>query len=1218
MRILRTGGTSSRRARWALLLVLLASALTLFVLSSIPTLQNHVLRRVETLLSEALDREVRAAGLTLRPLQGRLDLREVRVAAGRHPADGTLLTVRIVKVRWSWTALLRRSLALREVVFVGPRLTLAPGPSSAGFPDLYAALLALGREGKGPPAVRVYQAAVEGGRATWTEADGRTGSLEGLTGSLKWGTEGDGSPAVVGSGRVTRLTTMLGGTIRTIEQARLEFQGTAAGLAVTAAEAEAAGAHLTAVGRLFTQGDTPQFDLRLGVAAPLPALLRSLEIPRTLEGSLRLDGRLRGPWTGLVFQGNGQATLGAPSPGGHAVRFVLQWAEGRLEIETAEPEQTASLWTHLSVDQQTGGYHARLKALDVDLARLTGLPALLADLTGIHAPSDLRGHLTADLDLVGRGTDLTTLRGHGSLLVEGLGVGEGIPRGRLEARIVATTAALALETFTLRVAGADITGRGSLRFQTGQIDLPVRVEAGSVGGLGRAFGFPWLDGPVALRGRLTGTREAPRFQGQLLWRDPRIATVALDRIEGEVELGHRTLRTKHLVLRANQTTITLRGTAVAQGTAPLGALDPMRDLILDFQGQVNPGRTADLAPLLPRGLEVHGAFRASGKLQGTLQALTGQVEVAGTNLTTWEEPWQRGEAALHFSPGILEVRSLALHRGPEALTGEIRIGKDGALQGRLQSTTLDLSRLGWLAGSAVAGRARFQLELTGTLREVRTLGQATAESVSFRGVPLGPATAGFRLEEKRVQLDLRLREGNGRLLLTLGPPPDQPLDLTLTVEDADLDPLLRLAEIEAIRPWQPRASGRILLRGPARDLMAATGEASLSALTLTAAGETWRNRGPVEIAWRGPTTTLRRLRLESGGRLLDIQGTLSEGAKADLSVKGQVPLATLPGIPTAVRLTDGLATVDARLRGPLKAPDLEGRLEAMGGQFTLGRIGTPFREVQGTAEIRGNQIRLSDLRGRLADGNVRGAAEIGRQGEDWSLRVSFQEDEGRIEQILAGLLQGKGDMTGGLWLGGYLASRGRADEGFWQNLEGDLKLDMRDGRIGRNTIAARILALTNIFQLLDSKSLDLTGGGMPYQRLRADIKIQAGVAKTENLLLESRAMKVTAHGQVNLVDETVDLDVAVKPLQTLDTLVAKIPIAGWLLGGKQQSLLVAYYKVTGPLGDPEIAPQPLQNLGRNLFGIFRRLLEIPESILGPFGDLPPQEVKPEPNRSGRR
>jgi hypothetical protein len=167
-------------------------------------------------------------------------------------------------------------------------------------------------------------------------------------------------------------------------------------------------------------------------------------------------------------------------------------------------------------------------------------------------------------------------------------------------------------------------------------------------------------------------------------------------------------------------------------------------------------------------------------------------------------------------------------------------------------------------------------------------------------------------------------------------------------------------------------------------------------------------------------------------------------------------------------------------------------------------------------------------------------------------------------------------------------------------------------------IAARILALTNIFQFLDSKSLDLTGGGMPYQRLRADIKIQAGVAKTENLLLESRAMKVTAHGQVNLVDETVDLDVAVKPLQTLDTLVAKIPIAGWLLGGKQQSLLVAYYKVTGPLGDPEIAPQPLQNLGRNLFGIFRRLLEIPESILGPFGELPPQEVKPEPNRSGRR
>jgi hypothetical protein len=87
--------------------------------------------------------------------------------------------------------------------------------------------------------------------------------------------------------------------------------------------------------------------------------------------------------------------------------------------------------------------------------------------------------------------------------------------------------------------------------------------------------------------------------------------------------------------------------------------------------------------------------------------------------------------------------------------------------------------------------------------------------------------------------------------------------------------------------------------------------------------------------------------------------------------------------------------------------------------------------------------------------------------------------------------------------------------------------------------------------------------------------------------------------------------VAVKPFQNVDRIITKIPLAGWLLGGKEQSLVVAYFRVTGPLGDPQVAPIPLRSVGRNLFGIFRNLLEIPEALTGPFEELPPQPVKPD-------
>ncbi len=106
-------------------------------------------------------------------------------------------------------------------------------------------------------------------------------------------------------------------------------------------------------------------------------------------------------------------------------------------------------------------------------------------------------------------------------------------------------------------------------------------------------------------------------------------------------------------------------------------------------------------------------------------------------------------------------------------------------------------------------------------------------------------------------------------------------------------------------------------------------------------------------------------------------------------------------------------------------------------------------------------------------------------------------------------------------------------------------------------------------------------------------------------------MKVNAVGSVNLVDDTVDLTVAVKPFQNVDHIITNIPIAGWLLGGKERSLLVAYFQVTGPLADPQVTAIPVWSVGRNVFGIFKNLLEIPEVLTGPYEDLPPQQLKPD-------
>jgi uncharacterized protein YhdP len=158
---------------------------------------------------------------------------------------------------------------------------------------------------------------------------------------------------------------------------------------------------------------------------------------------------------------------------------------------------------------------------------------------------------------------------------------------------------------------------------------------------------------------------------------------------------------------------------------------------------------------------------------------------------------------------------------------------------------------------------------------------------------------------------------------------------------------------------------------------------------------------------------------------------------------------------------------------------------------------------------------------------------------------------------------------------------------------------MRDGQLGRQTLTVRALSLMNLEGLLRPRAEPVSGSGIPYQRLTSDITIEQGVARTENVLLESRAFLLSAHGHVNLVNETLEMDMAVKPLHIADRVVTSIPMVGWLLGGKDGALIAAFYRVTGPLSDPKVRSLPAKSLQRNVLGTFQRLLQIPEAATAP-------------------
>ena len=138
-------------------------------------------------------------------------------------------------------------------------------------------------------------------------------------------------------------------------------------------------------------------------------------------------------------------------------------------------------------------------------------------------------------------------------------------------------------------------------------------------------------------------------------------------------------------------------------------------------------------------------------------------------------------------------------------------------------------------------------------------------------------------------------------------------------------------------------------------------------------------------------------------------------------------------------------------------------------------------------------------------------------------------------------------LSGKLDLDGIIAGSGDSLEKITRSLRGDLRLRGTDG------------AIYGIERL--------KGKPLPYTRAVAQVGIQKGIARTEDLCLDSDAISLIIRGQADLNHQTFDIDIGVRPLQTLDKIISNVPVAGWLLAGKDRSILTFSYRLKGRFDD---------------------------------------------------
>jgi len=262
------------------------------------------------------------------------------------------------------------------------------------------------------------------------------------------------------------------------------------------------------------------------------------------------------------------------------------------------------------------------------------------------------------------------------------------------------------------------------------------------------------------------------------------------------------------------------------------------------------------------------------------------------------------------------------------------------------------------------------------------------------------------------------------------------------------------------------------------------------------------------------------------------------------------------------------------------------------GQLTIakGRLtNISFTDLRSEIELDHKDILLRPVTFTSHEGQVSGTILIKRDRRDPILfttkfDISMVELETLFNEIGANkkILSGRG-------MGHCLIVMRRNAESGSKGVDGFFNVSSKKGRMWKLVVFNKLFSVINIISINS-----LFDKGLIYDSVTGDFTIKDGVISTENLLLSSNSMRISAIGAIDIADNTIDATVALHPLVTIDKIISNIPFAGWVITGKEKSTVTIYSEIKGPLGDPEIKAVPLKSVGRKIGGIFKRLLFIPD------------------------
>lgn len=344
--------------------------------------------------------------------------------------------------------------------------------------------------------------------------------------------------------------------------------------------------------------------------------------------------------------------------------------------------------------------------------------------------------------------------------------------------------------------------------------------------------------------------------------------------------------------------------------------------------------------------------------------------------------------------------------------------------------------------------------------------------------------------------------------------------------------------------------------------------------------------------------------------LLTIRNISGKLPKSVISASGTVNTASTPDF--NLRIACSYLDVDEII--PLLAPakPAENDIHAAPAPFHLqahitaekgSYLGAPLSKLTSYLATESGVLHLKGLNTGILGGKLSLQGDLTRvAGQPPRWNTTFLLEQARAGDVLE-LLGIRREIKGKTMAQGTITAVGSELDEIKKTANGVITLAVERGTLKRFNTLSKVISIINVSQLLRFSLPDMAKDGMPFNRITASIGITNGVMTTRDFFIDSNVMHVTTVGSIDLVKETLDMQIGVQPLQTVDKVVSRIPVVGWILSGGDGSLITTYFDAKGSWDDPQVTAVPVQTLATGTFDIFRRILELPVRLFTNTGEV---------------